>query len=193
MIINILMVGVGGQGIIWASDVLSEVALMSNIDIKKSEIHGMSQRGGAVVSHIRVGSKIYAPIISKGTANYIVSFEKMEFLRYIEYTNNKTILLLNTQKIYPLSVTSGDAEYPNLLIDDGLKKFNKCYQFNALDLATIIGNTRVIGSIILGALAMLLPFSSTIWESTIKNKAPKNTSEINIKAFNKGTEITRNP
>lgn len=193
MMTNILMVGVGGQGIIWASDILSEVALQSNYDVKKSEIHGMSQRGGAVVSHIRFGNKVYSPIISEGCADFIVSFEKMEFLRYIEYANDKAILLLNTQKIYPLSVTSGSAEYPDSLIEDGLRKITKNYQFNALELALSVGNPKVISSIILGALSVLLPFSYTIWENIIKNRAPRKTADINIKAFSKGMEITKTP
>jgi indolepyruvate ferredoxin oxidoreductase beta subunit len=187
------MVGVGGQGIILASDILSEVALLSNYDVKKNEIHGMSQRGGAVVSHIRIGNKVYAPIISEGAADFIISFEKMEFLRYMEYINNRTMLLLNTQVIYPLSVTSGKAAYPNSLIEDGIKRFTKAYQFDALELALSIGNPRVISSIILGALSVFLPFSYSIWENTIINRVPKNTSSLNIKGFNKGREITKNP
>ena len=191
MMTNLLMVGVGGQGIIWASDILSEVALQSNYDVKKNEIHGMSQRGGAVVSHIRIGNKVHAPIISEGTADFIISFEKMEFLRYIEYINNNTILLLNTQVIYPLSVTSGEAAYPNDLIEKGIKKFTKVYQLNALKLAISVGNPRVISSVILGALSVFLPFSFSVWENTIINRAPKNTSLINIKGFNKGTEVIK--
>ncbi len=193
MMTNVLMVGVGGQGIILASDILSEVALLSNYDVKKNEIHGMSQRGGAVVSHIRIGNKVYAPIISEGAADFIISFEKMEFLRYMEYINNRTMLLLNTQVIYPLSVTSGKAAYPNSLIEDGIKRFTKAYQFDALELALSIGNPRVISSIILGALSVFLPFSYSIWENTIINRVPKNTSSLNIKGFNKGREITKNP
>lgn len=193
MMTNVLMVGVGGQGIILASDILSEVALLSNYDVKKNEIHGMSQRGGAVVSHIRIGNKVYAPIISEGAADFIISFEKMEFLRYMEYINNRTMLLLNTQVIYPLSVTSGKAAYPNSLIEYGIKRFTKAYQFDALELALSIGNPRVISSIILGALSVFLPFSYSIWENTIINRVPKNTSSLNIKGFNKGREITKNP
>ena len=191
MTTNVLMVGVGGQGIIWASDVLAEVALSSGFDVKKSEIHGMSQRGGAVVSHIRIGEKIYSPIISEGNADIIVSFEKMEFLRYLTYANKKTILILNTQIIYPLPVTIGDMDYPNNLIDDGIKTFTKTYQFNALDLAISIGNPRVISSIILGTLAIFLPATLQNWENVIENKAPRSTSEINVKAFNKGKSIVK--
>jgi len=122
----------------------------------------MSQRGGAVVSHIRIGDKIYSPIISEGDADIIVSFEKMEFLRYLTYANKKTILILNTQIIYPLPVTIGDMDYPHNLIDDGIKTFTKTCQFNALDLAISIGNPRVISSIILGTLAIFcrLPYKT---------------------------------
>lgn len=192
MITNVLMVGVGGQGIIWASDVLSEVALSSGFDVKKSEIHGMSQRGGAVVSHIRIGDKIHSPIISEKDADIIVSFEKMEFLRYLVYANNKTILLLNTQAIYPLTVTSGYMGYPYNLIDDGIKKFTKVCQFNALDLAISIGNPRVISSIILGSLSIFLPITTQNWKNVIEKKAPKGTSQINLNAFNKGVTIVKN-
>jgi indolepyruvate ferredoxin oxidoreductase beta subunit len=186
------MVGVGGQGIIWASDILSEVALQSNYDVKKNEIHGMSQRGGAVVSHIRFGNKVYSPIISEGSADFIVSFEKMEFLRYIEYINEKTILLLNTQVIYPLTVTSGKEEYPNDLITKGIERFTKSYQFNALDIAIALGNPRVVSSIILGGLSTLLPFNKETWENIIRDNAPKKTIDLNIKAFMNGNELVKN-
>ncbi|MDY6820636.1 MAG: indolepyruvate oxidoreductase subunit beta [Deferribacterota bacterium] len=189
---NILMTGVGGQGIILASDILAEVALLSGFDVKKSEIHGMSQRGGSVISHIRIGDKIFSPVISENSADIIISFEEMEFLRYLEYANPDTVLIVNKQRIYPITITTGNLDYPSNLIDKYKAIFHTIYEFNALELASEVGNPKVTNIILLGTLSNLLPFSNDNWLDAIKNKVKNRFIDINIKAFEKGQTIVKN-
>ncbi|KAA0258059.1 indolepyruvate oxidoreductase subunit beta [Deferribacter autotrophicus] len=183
---DILMVGVGGQGIVLASDILCDVALLEGYDVKKSEIHGMAQRGGSVVSHVRVGDKVFSPVIPVGEADVIVSYENMEFLRYLEYKNNNTMLILNTNRIYPPPVAMGEADYPDELIEKEKKNFKELYEIDALKIAKESGNVKVVSTVMLGALAKLLPFKKDSWYEVIRMRVPKKVVDVNIKAFDLG-------
>lgn len=186
MITSILMCGVGGQGTVLSSDIVCEVALKSGFDAKKSEIHGMAQRGGSVVSHVRFGDNVFSPVIPYGSADLVVSFEYMEFLRYMEYANKSTILVVNENKIFPLAVASGKEVYPEGEVKKHFKYFKKVEYVNALEIARKAGNLKVAGMVLVGALAKNLPFSKEIWEEVISDKVPQKTVKTNIDAFNLG-------
>ncbi|ADD68113.1 Pyruvate/ketoisovalerate oxidoreductase [Denitrovibrio acetiphilus DSM 12809] len=189
MKLDILMVGVGGQGTVLSSNIVCDVALANGYDVKKSEIHGMAQRGGSVVTHIRVGDEVFAPTIPDGSADIIVSFEKMEFLRYMDYYNENTILVLNTQVIAPPSVADGTADYPEAKIEETKTKFSKVYETDAISKAMEIGNPKVAGMIVLGILAKGVPFKKEAWEQAIKDRVPPKTTDLNLKAFDVGYNI----
>jgi indolepyruvate ferredoxin oxidoreductase beta subunit len=186
---KILMVGVGGQGTVLSSDIVCDVALLEGYDVKKSEIHGMAQRGGSVVSHVIFGEKVYSPVISSGGADILLSFENMEFLRYLEYVNKNTVLLLNTNKILPPSVASGEEDYPNDIINNLKNNFKEKYELDANKIAIECGNIKVSGMVMLGKLSTLLPFKVESWEKVIKERVPPKTIEMNIKALKLGREI----
>jgi indolepyruvate ferredoxin oxidoreductase beta subunit len=183
MLTSILMVGVGGQGTVLSSDIVCDVALRSDFDVKKSEIHGMAQRGGSVVSQVIFGNKVYSPVIPLGGADILLSFEKMEFLRYLEYKNDSTILLVNTHRIFPPGVAMGQDKYPEDEFEKRVKEFSKKYIIDALKIAKECGNLKVEGMVMLGKLATLLPFEDKVWEEVIKERVPKKTIENNLKAF----------
>lgn len=183
---DILMFGVGGQGTVLSSDIVCEVALLNGFDAKKSEIHGMAQRGGSVVSHVRIGQKVYSPVIPEGSADIFVSFEYLEFLRYLNFVNNSTVLILNTNKIYPPSVLSGKESYPDNIISEKLSIFREVEMTDALNIAKEVGNLKVAGMAIVGKLAKRLPFEKESWIKVIEEKVPPKTVESNIKAFEKG-------
>jgi indolepyruvate ferredoxin oxidoreductase beta subunit len=189
MKLDILMVGVGGQGTVLSSNIVCDVALANGFDVKKSEIHGMAQRGGSVVTHIRVGEEVFSPTIPEKSADIIVSFERMEFLRYMNYHNDKTVLILNTQVIAPPSVADGTAEYPEEKIADVKAKFSKVYETDAISKAMEIGNPKVAGMIVLGILAKSVPFKKEAWEQAIRDRVPPKTIDLNLKAFDLGYNI----
>lgn len=185
---DILVVGVGGQGSVLASDIICQVALSEGVDVKKSEIHGMAQRGGSVISHVRIGKKVYSPTISEGQADIILSLEKMEFLRYMEYSSKKTVLINNSQRIIPTSIINDAELYPDELINNNYKYFKKVYEFDAFKIAKECGNPKGVSVVCLGYLSNFLPFALENWEKGIKNKVPPKTIELNIQAFHRGRE-----
>ena len=189
--INVLICGVGGQGILLASEILSEVLIKAGYDVKKSEIHGMSQRGGSVESHVRAGKKVYSPLIKKGEADFILSFESIEGLRYLEYLSQKGKLIRNTQKIIPLTVTIGGAKYPEnpekIAKDNGIDTVS----INAIKIAKDLGSNKVVNVLLLGVLAQYLGIDKNIWTKVIEDwmkvkKLPPKIMEINKKAFERG-------
>ena len=186
MKLDILMVGVGGQGTVLSSNIVCDVALAAGYDVKKSEIHGMAQRGGSVVTHIRIGETVDSPTIPLKSADIVVSFERMEFLRYSEYISDNTTLILNTQMILPPSVADGAAEYPQSKIDSVKSKFSKVYEIDAISKAIELGNQKIAGMVVLGILAKAVPFGKEEWEQAIKDRVPPKTIDLNLKAFDTG-------
>ena len=184
---NILLVGVGGQGTILASKVLSEGLTQAGYDVKMSEIHGMSQRGGNVSTQIRFGEKVYSPIVGKGEADVIVAFEKMEALRWIEYLKKDGKMVVNDFEIPSVPIQQGVAKYPEGILDELVHKA-KVSVFKAGDIAAKLGNSKTMNIVLLGALIKAMDIPGIDWEEVIKSNVKKGFEEINIKAFRAGAE-----
>jgi indolepyruvate ferredoxin oxidoreductase beta subunit len=187
-ITNILICGVGGQGILLAGEVLSEAALRSGFDVKKSEVHGMAQRGGSVVSHVRYGKKIFSPLIKEGDTDFLFSFEKMETLRYLSMLKENGTVIINDQKISPTNISLKTSGYPEN-VEEICKKYSQSVQLiHAIKIAENLGNIKTVNIIMLGALSKHLFIKDDIWMESLESKVPKKHLEINIQAFNKGRE-----
>jgi indolepyruvate ferredoxin oxidoreductase, beta subunit len=184
--LNIILAGVGGQGIILASEVLAEVAIKAGLDVKKSDVHGMAQRGGSVVSFVRIANKVASPLIRIGEADMLISFERLESLRWIGYLKSGSQIVLNDQIIIPPSVASGNDSYP----DDIENQFDgyKLLKIDGLQLATDAGNSRAVNSVLLGVLSNAFDYKAEIWMDEIKKKLPEKLHSINTKAFEMGRE-----
>lgn len=185
---NILLVGVGGQGIILASKILSKGLMDAGYDVKMSEVHGMAQRGGSVTTQVRYGEKVYSPIIGKGQADVIAAFEKMEAMRWIEYLNPNGKLVVNNYKIPSALVLTGQAEYPKNIIEELEKKVDTTV-IDAANIAKEIGNIRTQNIVMLGSLVKALNIDEVDWEKTINELVKPKYVEMNIEAFNKGKDI----
>jgi Pyruvate:ferredoxin oxidoreductase and related 2-oxoacid:ferredoxin oxidoreductases, gamma subunit len=184
---NILLVGVGGQGTILASKILSDGLAQAGYDVKMSEIHGMSQRGGNVSTQIRFGKKVYSPIVGKGEADVIVAFEKMEALRWIEYLKKDGKMVVNDFVIPSVPIQQGIAKYPEGILEELVHKA-KVSVFKAGDIAAELGNTKTMNIVLLGALVKAMDIPGIDWEEVIKSNVKKGFEEINIKAFRAGGE-----
>ncbi len=185
---NILLVGVGGQGIILASKVLAKGLIKAGYDVKMSEVHGMAQRGGSVTTQVRYGEKVYSPIIGKGEADVIVAFEKMEAERWIDHLNLEGKLVINDYSIPSVPILTGDVEYPSSIIKD-LKERVETVVLEAAKEAKQLGNIRTQNIIMLGALVKAIKINEVNWEDVIKESIKKKYIDINIEAFNKGKEL----
>lgn len=183
---NILIVGVGGQGTLLTSRILGNLALELGHDVKLSEVHGMAQRGGSVVTHVRFGEKIYSPLIEPGTADIILAFEKMEALRWIHFLHSEGIAVVNDQAINPMPVITGAHHYPEDIWQRLNNTCSKVYTINALDIAKNIGNIRVANSVLLGVLARQMNIDLSIWEKVLENNVPPKTIKMNLQAFYQG-------
>jgi len=184
---NILLVGVGGQGTILASKILSEGLAQAGYDVKMSEIHGMSQRGGNVSTQIRFGEKVYSPIVGKGEADVIVAFEKMEALRWIEYLKKGGKMVINDFEIPSVPIQQGIVKYPEGILDELVHKA-KVSVFKAGEIAAQLGNSKTMNVVLLGALIKAMDIPGIDWEEVIKSNVKKGFEEINIKAFRAGAE-----
>ena len=183
---SILLAGVGGQGILRASDILCLAFMASGLDVKKSEVHGMAQRGGCVTSHVRYGQKVYSPIAKKGDVDILVSFEKLEALRYLDYLKPQATIIINEEEIYPPSVNFGDAKYPENIYDRVSLHFKTVKMINALDLARKAGNSRAVNTVLLGVLSTFLDLKSDLWEKVLQEAFPSKSLKANLNAFNLG-------
>jgi indolepyruvate ferredoxin oxidoreductase, beta subunit len=182
-VVNIVMSGVGGQGVLVASDVLVAVAMLAGLDSKKSEVHGMAQRGGSVVSQIRYGEKIYSPLIEHGCADIILAFEKLEAVRYLDFLKPGGIIIINNQQITPLTVFFADIPYPKDVADICRKKTDKIIKIDGIRITEELGNPRILNTIMLGALSKYLQFEEKYWLKAIEGRVPAKTFELNKKAF----------
>ncbi|RKD31813.1 indolepyruvate oxidoreductase subunit beta [Thermohalobacter berrensis] len=185
---NILLVGVGGQGIILASKLLSKGLMDAGYDVKMSEVHGMAQRGGSVTTQVRYGKKVYSPIIGKGQADIIVAFEKMEAMRWIEYLNPNGKLVVNNYSIPSVPILTGEAQYPKDILDE-LKDKVDTKVIDAANEARELGNIRTQNVIMLGSLSKALGLDEVDWEGVIKELVKEKYIDINIKAFHRGREL----
>ena len=185
---NIMIVGVGGQGTLLASKILGQLFLKKGFDVKVSEVHGMSQRGGSVVTYVRYGSKVYSPIIDEGEADYIVSFELLETARWAGFLANDGIIVTNTQKINPMPVITGDANYPENILEKLERDGHNVDSFDALLLAREAGSSKCVNLVLLGHLSKHFDFTNEEWEEAIKVCVPEKFIEMNLKAFELGKE-----
>jgi indolepyruvate ferredoxin oxidoreductase beta subunit len=183
---NVLLTGVGGQGVVLASFVLSHVAMSEGYDVKQSEVHGMAQRGGSVTSHFRFGDKVWSPLVPEGTADLLMAFEALEGLRYVHWLKPGGVLVYNALRINPSPVSAGLASYPDDV--DGLIRAawpnTKCV--NANELAAKAGTVKAANVAMLGAISSTLPFALGTWEEVIRKAVPPKTVEVNLEAFRLG-------
>ena len=184
---SILLVGVGGEGVIRASDILSSVMLKAGYDVKKSEVHGMAQRGGCVSSHVRFGKKVFSPLTKKGDVDILVSFEKMETLRYLEYLKPEGKVIINNNEVFPPSVNLGEENYP----EDSLDIVNTCFAdvkvVDASEMARKAGNVRMANTIVLGLLSTYIDVASSIWEEVLGDSFQEKIISGNLAAFKLGS------
>ncbi|RJP77188.1 MAG: indolepyruvate oxidoreductase subunit beta [Candidatus Zixiibacteriota bacterium] len=183
---NILIVGVGGQGVLLASAILSEVALLAGYDVKKSEVHGMSQRGGVVSSHVRLGTVVHSPVIPNGAADVILAFEKAEALRWVHELKAGGFLIVNDQKLVPPIAVDPKYVYPDDALELLQGRAERLRVLNAAAIARKLGNERLANTVLLGALSTGLDIDLDLWRQVISRRVPKGTAEANLKAFEAG-------
>ena len=185
---NIMIVGVGGQGSLLASKLLGRILLEKGYDVKVSEVHGMSQRGGSVVTYVRFGEKVFSPVIDKGEADYIVSFELLEAARWCEYLRKGGRLVTNMQQINPMPVITGAAVYPDELDKKMEAKGVLVDQLDALSLAEQAGSAKAVNIVLMGHLSRSFDFTLEEWMTAIEQSVPAKFLELNKKAFLLGRE-----
>lgn len=183
---NIMIVGVGGQGTLLASRLLGNAIMAQDFDVKVSEVHGMSQRGGSVVTYVRYGDEVLSPVIDLGQADFIVSFEQLEAARWISYLKKGGTLITSTQRLDPMPVITGQAIYPIEIIEKIKAKGINVVDIDALTLAEQAGSSKATNVVLMGVLSKLLGFSSSIWDKAITDCVPAKFLEINKKAFTLG-------
>ena len=186
---NIMIVGVGGQGSLLASKLLGKLLLTKGYDIKVSEVHGMSQRGGSVVTYVRFGDKVYSPIIDCGEADFIVSFELLEAARYTEYLRPEGRIITNTQQINPMPVIIGAATYPEALVEKMEAAGISIDAIDALSLAEKAGSAKAVNLVLLGRLSKYFDFSEEEWMEAIEKSVPAKFLELNKTAFLLGAQM----
>ncbi len=185
---NIMIVGVGGQGSLLASKMLGKLLLSQGYDVKVSEVHGMSQRGGSVVTYVRYGEKVYSPVIDKGTADYIISFEKLEAARWVPYLKKGGKIIMSNQEIDPMPVIIGAAQYPENLVAKMQAAGADVDAFDALDLALQAGSSKAVNLVLMGRLSKYFDASLEDWMAALEASVPPKFLELNKKAFALGRE-----
>jgi indolepyruvate ferredoxin oxidoreductase beta subunit len=183
---SILLAGVGGQGILRASDIISLALMSAGYDVKKSEVHGMAQRGGCVTSHVRYGRKVYSPISRKGEVDILLSFEKLETLRYLDYLKTDGTVIVNEEEIYPPSVNLGLEKYPRDVEETVGRYFRRMKTVNASRIAEQAGNSRTANTVMIGVLSNYLDLGLVVWERVINRAFPEKMLKDNITAFHLG-------
>lgn len=183
---SIMIVGVGGQGTLLASKLLGKLLLDEGYDVKVSEVHGMSQRGGSVVTYVRYGEKVYSPVITEGEADYIVSFEKLEAARYLSCLAKNGQIIVNTQEIDPMPVITGNAEYPSDILEKIKAAAIKLDALDALTLAEQAGSSKAVNIVLMGRLAHYLGIEKEKWLSAMETSVKPAFVELNKKAFELG-------
>lgn len=185
---NIMIVGVGGQGTLLTSRILGGITVEAGYDVKLSEVHGMAQRGGSVVTYVRYGEKVAEPIVEEGQADVLIAFERLEALRYAHFLKKDGVIIVNDQRIDPMPVVTGVAKYPDGIIEKLSKKY-RVVSVDAMDEAIKMGNSRVFNVIILGIAAKNMDFPKEQWIEVIKKTVPPKTIDINVAALEKGYEL----
>lgn len=184
--VNILIAGVGGQGTVLASKILGEVAKSAGYDVKQSEIHGMSQRGGSVVTHVRYGKKIYSPLVAAGNADVIMAFEELEALRYLPFLKKDGLLIVNLQQMLPMPVIAGNAQYPKDIVEEAAAMGVSVKASAASALGLEQGDARAANVVLLGILSRHLEFPEELWHDAIRKTVKDKLVDMNLRAFNVG-------
>ncbi len=184
--VNVLLSGVGGQGVVLASFVLSQAALAEGYDVKQSEVHGMSQRGGSVTSHFRFGDKVWEPLVVEGSADILLAFEALEALRYVNWLKPEGLLIYNSLRINPSPVSAGLATYPEDIDALIAEAHPNVRRVNANEIAQEAGTVKAANVVMLGAVSPALPFAVETWEAVIRGAVPPKTVDLNLKAFRLG-------
>ncbi len=188
---NIIFCGVGGQGILLASEITAHALLKAGFDVKKSEVHGMAQRGGSVTAHLRYGPQVYSPLIEPGSADIEVAFELIESVRYLPYLNAGSTVIVNTQKILPPPVATGVSSYPEDALQQLRRKKLSVFPVDAFSIARSVGETRAVNMVLVGALSTLLPIQNNLFLRTIEDRIPERIREMNRQAFLQGQQAIR--
>ncbi|MEW6015632.1 MAG: indolepyruvate oxidoreductase subunit beta [Candidatus Zixiibacteriota bacterium] len=189
---NILIVGVGGQGVLLASELLSETAMQAGFDVKKSEVHGMSQRGGVVTSHIKYARKVYSPIIPYGQTDILISFEQAEALRAVDWLKKEGLAVVSRTRLVPPIATGKKFHYPDDPVADLKKRFGRVIDIDADAIARELGDSRLVNTLLLGVVSKSLEFELSLWETVIRSLVKAKFVDINLKAFARGRELSGN-
>ena len=187
---NILFSGVGGQGILLASEITAYALLSAGYDAKKSEVHGMAQRGGSVTAQLRYGKKVYSPLIEPGKADILISFELMETARYLPYLHKESKVIVNSQQIKPPAVANGQVAYPVNALDSITDQGIDVVVVDAFDIAQDAGEVKAANVVMVGAMSTFLPMDVGVYEEIINTRVPERFREVNLKAFAAGRKIT---
>ncbi len=185
---SIMIVGVGGQGTLLASRILGNTVISEGYDVKVSEVHGMSQRGGSVVTYVKFGDKVYSPIIGIGEADIILAFEQLEAYRALPYLKKGGTIIANTQKMNPMPVITGAAEYPENIIEK-IQQSSSLIPVDALELAEKAGNIKAVNVVLIGVMAKSTDIAYETWVETIKSTVPPKFLDVNLKAFELGYNL----
>jgi len=186
---NVFLAGVGGQGTLLASEVLGEAFLVGGYDVKKSEVHGMAQRGGAVTTHLRYGPKVFSPLIEAGSADLLVAFEKMEALRFAHFLKPAGAAVVNAQEIMPPSVATGRERYPENVAERLAGAIPNLYLIDALAAALSLHEVRAVNMVMVGAASRLLPLPEDCYVEALRARLPERIVEVNAKAFQAGRAL----
>jgi indolepyruvate ferredoxin oxidoreductase beta subunit len=190
-VVNVIIVGVGGQGTLLSSRVLAKAAMLNGADVKMSEVHGMAQRGGSVVTQIRFGPKVHSPLVKMGEADVVLAFEKLEALRLMPYLAPKGRLIVNDLAINPLPVLTRAAKYPEQEAAAVRDQMENSVFFNATAIAEGLGEPRAANLVLLGAMASYMDIPDQVWEAAIKDTVPAKALEVNLSAFREGQRVKK--
>ena len=183
--VNIMIVGVGGQGTLLISRIIGNTALSQGLDVKLSEVHGMAQRGGSVVTFVRCGEKVNEPVVEEGSVDFLIAFERLEALRYVHFLKNDGVIIVNDCKIDPMTVVIGAQTYPENIIEN-LSKNHTVHVIDGMSIAKELGNSKVLNCVVLGLAARFIGFKENVWLDVIEKTVPLKTIELNKTAFLKG-------
>jgi indolepyruvate ferredoxin oxidoreductase beta subunit len=185
-ITSVVLAGVGGQGILLASDIFAQAAMIAGHDVKTNEVHGMAQRGGSVIAQIRFGAKVYSPLVAEGTAQVLASLERIEALRHYRYLAPEGLAVVSSQKIVPVTVSSGEAIYPADIEDRLRRTFPNLIYLGAVEIAASLGNAQMANTVLLGAVAKALSLPQEAWLEAVRRCVKPKYAELNIEAFTAG-------
>ena len=188
--LNVMVVGVGGQGTLLTSRIIGKTALNAGFDVKMSEVHGMAQRGGSVVTFVRFGKKVSEPVVEEGNADVLIAFERLEAMRYAHYLKKDGVIIVNDCRIDPMTVVIGASKYPENIIET-LQKDHKLFVIDGGAIAKELGNSKVLNSVVLGLSAKHIGFDKQDWINVVKSTVPPKTVDINVNAFNRGYDYIK--